>query len=72
MNDAYTHPKRTAEQINIWYTAFDQSWNTCALLPFRADYYGKEKTLYHREREKHPTFSLALKFIQDNYVGGTK
>jgi hypothetical protein len=69
---SYTHPKRTTDQVNIWYAPKSGEWITCALIPQQLDHYFTREVVYKKERVAHPSFELAVAYINDNYVGGTK
>jgi hypothetical protein len=64
--------KQTAEQLNIWYSPTTGLWMTCAWLPSELDHYFTREKVYRKDRHAHTTFQVAVQFVADNYVGGTK
>jgi len=68
--------KKDAEQINIWYSQYNNLWMTCAWIRYDplgdAGYGGTRGVYYQKDRHAHTTFEVAVKFIQERYVGSTK
>jgi hypothetical protein len=61
-------PKRSVEQIDIWFSKYNQAWVTCAWIVVRHDsYHGKDT--YQKEKVMHPTFKEAVEYLSKNYVG---
>lgn len=66
--DTYgTKTPRYAEQINIWYSAHQKVWMTCAWVVQSLDHYFTRETIYKKERHAHIDLDSAVKFVAQNY-----
>lgn len=65
-------PKKTVEQVNLWYSESARLWFTCVWMPKELDHYITREVIYKREKHAHKDYQSAIAFLAKTYVGGTK
>jgi hypothetical protein len=61
-------PKRSTDQVNLWFSSYNQAWVTCAWIVVANDTYQGKKT-YNKEKIMHPSYKDAVEYLSKNYVG---
>ncbi len=68
MNTYEDKPKRTTDQLNLWFSKWQGAWMTCAWIRKNHDTYSDKRT-YEKEQVAHPNFGAAVDYIKMNYTG---